>query len=296
MLTDRRRDVRECFSRIRISKAVLITILYLFISSIFIVIGINELSDLGAELLASYILYSVPFLLYLYTIRKYDLSYIAIFEGSMSDLRQVWFFIPLFVMTIGVVWVTILLFNLVSADLAESYFNWLNSIELYETGPDTTLIQYSLIFIGVAIFVPLVEEIIFRGIMIERLGTKYGYKVAVLLSSFIFGVLHLDVMGAFIFGVVLSVIYLRTRSLLLPFLIHAANNGAVVLLIFLGDPFSFDAWDTVEPFLENFWTGILLFVVSVVWLIWFLNREWKIVHDAEPFPLKIKEEVIKVDG
>lgn len=296
MLSDQRRQVRERFSKIRISKAVIITILFLLFSSIFIVIGHTKLSDLNAEILTFYILYTVPFLLYLYTIRKYDLSVIAIFEGSMSDLRQVWFFIPLIVMTIGVVWVTILLLDLASADLAERYFNWLNSIELFETGPDTTFIQYSLIFIVVAIFAPLVEEIVFRGIMIERFGSKYGFKVAVLLSSFLFGVLHMDIIGAFIFGVVLSVLYLRTRSLLLPFLIHAANNGAVVLFIFLGDPFNLEAWDTIEPFLENIWTGILLFVVSFGWLIWFLKSDWKIVHEAEPFPLKTKEEVIEVDG
>lgn len=296
MESKQRRDLRERFSRIRVTKAVIVTLLFLFFSSIFIVIGFNKLSGPNAEILTFYILYAVPFLIYLYTIKKYDLSGLAIFEGSQSDLKQVWFFIPLIIMTIGVVWVSIILIDLVSPDLAEWYFDWLNSVELFEIGPDTTFLQYGLIFFVVAIFAPFVEEIIFRGIMVERLGSKYGYKIAVLLSSFFFGVLHMDIIGAFIFGIVLSVLYLQTRSLLLPFLIHSVNNGTAVLLIFFEDLISLEAWDSIEPFMENIWTGILLFAVSFGWLAWFLKSNWRIVHKAEPFSLKTNEEIDESDG
>ena len=296
MQSDQNIDVRERFSRIRIKKAVIVTLLFLFLSSIFIVVGFNKLSGPNAEILTFYILYAVPFLIYLYTIKKYDLSSIAIFEGALTELRQVWFFVPLIIMTIGVVWVSIILLDLVSPDLAEWYFDWLNSVELFEIGPDTTLIQYGLIFFVGAVFAPLVEEIIFRGIMVERFGAKYGYKSAVIFSSLIFGVLHMDIIGAFVFGVVLSVLYLRTRSLLLPFLIHAANNGAVALLIFFDESINLEPMDSIETYLENIWIGFLLFVGSFGWLIWFLKDNWKIVHEAEAFPLKTKEDIDDFDG
>ena len=296
MQSDQNIDVRERFSRIRITKAVIVTLLFLFLSSIFIVVGFNKLSGPNAEILTFYILYAVPFLIYLYTIKKYDLSSIAIFEGALTELRQVWFFVPLIIMTIGVVWVSIILLDLVSPDLAEWYFDWLNSVELFEIGPDTTLIQYGLIFFVGAVFAPLVEEIIFRGIMVERFGAKYGYKSAVIFSSLIFGVLHMDIIGAFVFGVVLSVLYLRTRSLLLPFLIHAANNGAVALLIFFDESINLEPMDSIETYLENIWIGFLLFVGSFGWLIWFLKDNWKIVHEAEAFPLKTKEDIDDFDG
>lgn len=295
MQSEQRRSVRERFSRIRIKKAAAITIMFLALSSIFITIGYSRLSGLNAEILTFYILYAVPFLIYLYTIKKYDLSNVAIFEGALSDLRQVWFFVPLIFMTIGVVWITILLFGAISPDLAEWYFEWLNSSELFGIGPDTTLLQYVLIFFVVAVLAPVVEEIIFRGIMVERFGTKYGYKSAVFLSSFLFGVLHMDIIGAFVFGVVLSILYLRTRSLLLPFLVHAANNGAVVLVIFFDDSINLDSMDTIDSFSEDIWIGILLFVGSFGWLIWFLKDNWKIVQDTEPFPLKTNEDIDVID-
>lgn len=296
MQPNRKRDVREHFSRIRIKKAVAITIMFMALSSIFIAIGYSSLSDPNAEILTFYILYAVPFLIYLYIIKKYNLSGIAIFEGSLNNLREVWFFVPLIVMTFGVIWVSVLLLDLISPDLAEWYFDWLNSVELFEIGPETTFLQHGLIFFVVAVFAPLVEEIIFRGIMVERLGAKYGYKRAVILSSLIFGVLHMDIIGAFVFGVVLSVLYLRTRSLLLPFMIHAANNGAAVLLIFFDDYINLDSMSTIESLLENMWIGILLFMTSFGWLAWFLKSNWKIVHEAEPFPLKTKEDIDDFDG
>ena len=295
MQSDQNIDVRERFSRIRIKKAVIVTLLFLFLSSIFIVVGFNKLSGPNAEILTFYILYAVPFLIYLYTIKKYDLSSIAIFEEALTELRQVWFFVPLIIMTVGVVWVSIILLDLVSPDLAEWYFDWLNSVGLFEIGPDTTLIQYGLIFFVVAVFAPVVEEIIFRGIMVERFGAKYGYKSAVIFSSLIFGVLHMDIIGAFVFGVVLSVLYLQTRSLLLPFLIHAANNGAVALLIFFDESINLEAMDTLETYLENIWIGFFLFVGSFGWLIWFLKDNWKIVHESEPFPLKTNEDIDDFD-
>jgi membrane protease YdiL (CAAX protease family) len=295
MQSNQTRDVRERFSRIRISKAVAITILFLFLSSAFIVTGYNKLSGPNAEILTFYILYAVPFLIYLYTIKKYDLTVTAIFEGALADLKQVWFFVPLIIMTFGVIWTTILLLDLVSQDLATGYFNWLNRYEPFEIGPETTFLQYGLIFFVVAVFAPVVEEIIFRGIMVERFGAKYGYKSGVLISSLLFGVLHMDIIGAFVFGLVLSILYLRTRSLLLPFFIHAANNGAVVLLVFFDDYVNLDSMDTIEFYSENIWIGILLFVSSFAWLIWFLKDNWKIVHQVDPFTLKTNEDIGDID-
>jgi hypothetical protein len=52
---------------------------------------------------------------------------------------------------------------------------------------------------------------------------------AAVLSSLCFALLHLDLVGAFAFGMVMCVLYLRTRSLLVPILCHALNNGAIAL-------------------------------------------------------------------
>jgi len=190
---------------------------------------------------------------------------------------------PLMMFSFGVIWVTILLFNLISPNLAIGYLDFLNSVDFLITSADTPLADYVFIFISIAVFVPILEELIFRGAMVERLGTKYNFKAAVITSSIIFGILHADIIGAFVVGLFLSLIYLKTSSLLIPVIIHAINNGLFVILIYLDDQFfQTKSWDSLEPYLQYGWIGAVLFLISSAWLIRYLKQNWHLVFDKSP--------------
>lgn len=83
-------------------------------------------------------------------------------------------------------------------------------------------------FITVCIIAPFFEEILFRGILLRGLlqqGTSPA--IAVLLSSFLFGIAHLNpwqFMGAGILGIVFGFVYYRTKSLWICIFLHALNN------------------------------------------------------------------------
>ena len=83
------------------------------------------------------------------------------------------------------------------------------------------------------LYSPLSEEIVFRGILLDDLS-KYNNKfIAILLGSFIFGILHRDLISmiyAFIFGIVTGIVYLKDRNLTNCILIHASGNFIVLLL------------------------------------------------------------------
>lgn len=88
--------------------------------------------------------------------------------------------------------------------------------------------------LAVVVFAPLFEEFLCRGYLLGSLQKCYGATRAVLLSSLFFGVLHVQpvaVVNAFLMGVVLGVVYLATRTLWAPILLHAANNALAYLLI-----------------------------------------------------------------
>jgi len=94
--------------------------------------------------------------------------------------------------------------------------------------------------ITVVIFAPILEEIVFRGILQKSLvkkGLKPSY--AILISSFIFGAVHgypWQLVGAFLLGIVLGTVYEKTKSLLMPILLHAFNNLiSALMIIFLGE-------------------------------------------------------------
>ncbi|MBW8360191.1 MAG: CPBP family intramembrane metalloprotease [Weeksellaceae bacterium] len=82
---------------------------------------------------------------------------------------------------------------------------------------------------------PLFEEIVFRGIIQKGLINK-GVKPiwAIWIAALAFGIVHgnpWQFVGAVLLGYVLGLVYYRTKSLLMPILLHAFNNLVSVLLI-----------------------------------------------------------------
>lgn len=93
--------------------------------------------------------------------------------------------------------------------------------------------------VSITVFAPLFEEALCRGVVLESLRAKYGVVVALLISSLFFGILHFypaQVVGASVLGFVLGYVYIVTRSLWAPIILHAANNTlAYVLLVVFPD-------------------------------------------------------------
>lgn len=79
---------------------------------------------------------------------------------------------------------------------------------------------------------PVVEELIYRHLLIYRLSKEAGTWQCVLLSSLLFGLLHIhslaDLSNIFpyiIMGLVLGTLYVKSRyNLLLPIIFHVFNN------------------------------------------------------------------------
>lgn len=82
------------------------------------------------------------------------------------------------------------------------------------------------------IVVPITEEIIFRGFVLGRLREKYGVIHAIIVSSLIFAVFHLDksFIGSFAHGVIFAILAVRFSSLYAPMLVHGLYNAAVSVL------------------------------------------------------------------
>lgn len=82
------------------------------------------------------------------------------------------------------------------------------------------------------ILAPLLEELICRKLLIDRIG-RYGEKLAVLMSGLIFGLLHGNLFQffyAFALGAIFAYIYIRSGKLRYSVIFHAIINfmGAVI--------------------------------------------------------------------
>ena len=115
---------------------------------------------------------------------------------------------------------------------------------------------------------PVLEEVLFRGVLVSRWGVKWGVGRAVVASSLLFAFLHADVIGVFAFAMIAALLYLRTRTLLVPIVFHAANNLIAVFL-----PGSEHMMD-VEQIREGLYPGIAMMVVPLPVLVWYMVRNW----------------------
>lgn len=86
---------------------------------------------------------------------------------------------------------------------------------------------------------PVLEELFFRGLVLESCRERFGSRVAVLVSALLFGLIHIvpvQMVNAFVVGIILGYIYLKTGSLLSVIILHAINNAiAYVTLAYFGD-------------------------------------------------------------
>lgn len=96
--------------------------------------------------------------------------------------------------------------------------------------------EFAWILFLVCVLVPVGEEIFFRGFIYGTLR-RWGLATAVVLSALFFSAVHQQIvhfLPIFVLGVVLALVYERTRSLLPSMLIHAVNNVVAILSVYYG--------------------------------------------------------------
>ena len=86
-----------------------------------------------------------------------------------------------------------------------------------------------------ALLSPLVEEMVFRGIVFSVLEKGISQRMAILWSSILFGAFHgniVQMVYGTIMGIIMAYIYSRYKKLITPIVFHAAANAAVYVCSF----------------------------------------------------------------
>ena len=114
---------------------------------------------------------------------------------------------------------------LISAIPALKSFDGLNTMEVVKNMAESTSLPV-MIFV-IALMPAIGEELIFRGAIGRVLISNLGLVGGVLLTSFLFGWLHIHPVHAISvmpLGLAMHVVYLWSRSFWLPMLLHFLNN------------------------------------------------------------------------
>lgn len=105
---------------------------------------------------------------------------------------------------------------------------------LMDFGSQTGIFAFLLLVIAA----PILEELLFRGIILDGLLKKYSPLISILISSLLFGIVHLNP-WSFINGLIIGIfsgwVYFRTKSVLPSIIIHASANLSGFLIRFLVD-------------------------------------------------------------
>lgn len=108
-------------------------------------------------------------------------------------------------------------------------------IEALTGGSFLSIRQLGILFILVAIIAPIAEELFFRGMLYPLLRQRWSPKIAIVINGFVFALIHfipILIPGLFFVGMVLAWLRERSGSIIPCMLLHALQNGLVLLSIY----------------------------------------------------------------
>ena len=134
-----------------------------------------------------------------------------------------------------------------------------------------------------AIFAPIFEEILFRGLILERLR-RYGDLFAIISSAFLFSIMHSSIdsyLPAFLSGLILSLSAVYTGSILVPMIAHFFNNLLSCIMIIITPSLSSSSADFI--YIAILSTAAVLSIISAV----ILQK-----RGSDAFRLKFNEKIL----
>lgn len=101
-----------------------------------------------------------------------------------------------------------------------------------------SILPFSITFgnmIFIIIVSPIAEELIFHGVLLNRLRLVVPVLFSIFISSLLFAALHSfgSIFSAFIFAVCMAILYLKTDNILVPIFAHFLNNLFAESIVFI---------------------------------------------------------------
>ena len=114
-------------------------------------------------------------------------------------------------------------------------------------------------FIATVFISPISEELIFRGVLLNRFKLVLPTLISVLVTSLLFASMHPfgSIISAFIFAICMAILYLKTDNIMVPIFAHFLNNLLAESIVIA---------DTTNALFTN---NIVVFIVSVLAIVSF---------------------------
>jgi CAAX amino terminal protease family. len=179
-------------------------------------------------------------------------------------------------------WISIVVFMTGFAIVMSETDNLLNYIlpmpEIFRNLFETLIFNqvFIIAIITIGIIPAFTEELFFRGLILDGLKNNYSKRKAILISAFLFGIIHLNpwqFYGGFIIGLVSAWICIETNSILLSIYIHFFNNVLYALSVRYSELIpikNFNSNFATPGVFQPLWfdlTGLVILIIGTVMLI-----------------------------
>ncbi len=172
--------------------------------------------------------------------------------------------LPLYITgSIGVGYIVSLTVNIFFGDLLERFDSADSAIPPASVSDPITIV---LSYVYIAVLPAILEELLFRGTILKAL-LPYGRRGALIISSVLFGALHVNpgtIVFASVFGYLLGLAYEYTGSIKLTVLIHFLNNALSVTMTYVSE------FPGCEELLVLFMWGLL--ILGIAFIIYYTRR------------------------
>ncbi|GEK89854.1 hypothetical protein APU01nite_18930 [Alkalibacterium putridalgicola] len=108
------------------------------------------------------------------------------------------------------------------------------------------------LIINTVVLAPVIEEFIFRGIILNKWAEKSSNTRALIISSLLFGLLHIGsfIIPQFIGGLLYGIVYIKTKKLIYPILMHSISNLVPVSMMLIPAPESNEVFSVPQLIAE----------------------------------------------
>lgn len=142
--------------------------------------------------------------------------------------------------------------------------------------------------LSIAVVVPVLEEVLFRGAIQGRLMRRYRSPwLAIIVSALIFGIIHfnpIQTVYATLLGIVFGWIYYRTQSLLPVILGHVLNNTFATITMYMekgAEEIEAADW-TMLPYMVIFASFAIYFAYRLHSFLPKVAVPWREIGEEEP--------------
>jgi uncharacterized protein len=246
---------------------------------------VSELSSQALTLLIYILQFTLVCLWVLVDLKKRNIKLkhiIGLIPPNYPWLPMLGLVILILLFSLSAYLITFSLVSLIAPDFISQLLQQLS--ERSNPNTSTPLLFTLLQAIAYIIVAPITEEFLFRGYILQRWASKWSMTVALVASSILFGVLHANIIGLSMFGLVMGVLYIRTRTLLIPIACHAFNNLIAFSLQMLSTkPKVIDASTQLQQLRSGWWVGVILMLISLPLLVRFLKKQFPSANLQIPY-------------